>query len=169
MCFHTGHKKEKHTKMSGNYYNISIEEMTTFLSKLGFQQIQLNDSTTEIVFGKRVDQDNIPLSLRVYTGISQRGESRDKGKDAIRVVLFGKFNDKIVMLGGSKRVHRVQNWQNNLKARIDGWLHYMPKHKCPKCQSPLLVRENKQKKTKFLACSNFPSCKYTRNVEEQDA
>jgi hypothetical protein len=156
--------KYKDTQMATNYYNISIEEMTAFLTPLGFLQIELNDGTTEAVFGKRVDQDNLPLSLRIYTGIAKSGESRDKGKDAIRVVLFGKFNDKPVMLGGSKRVHRVENWQKNLKARIDGWLDYMPKHKCPKCQSPLLVRENKQKKSKFLGCANYPTCNYTQNV-----
>lgn len=152
--------------MSANYYNISIEEMTAFLSKFGFQEIKLNDSTTEVVFAKRVDQDNLPLSLRVYTGISKHGESRDKGKDAIRVVLFGWINNEPKMLGGSKRVHRVQNWQKNLTERVKNWLDYLPKHKCPKCGNPLIVRENKNTKQQFLGCISHPNCKYTRNIKQ---
>ena len=36
---------------------------------------------------------------------------------------------------------------------------------CPKCSEPLVVRMSKF--GKFLACSTFPSCKYTKNIMEK--
>ena len=36
---------------------------------------------------------------------------------------------------------------------------------CPKCSEPLVVRMSKF--GKFLACSTFPSCKYTKNILEK--
>jgi len=35
--------------------------------------------------------------------------------------------------------------------------------KCPKCQRPLIIRWGKY--GKFLACSGFPECKYSENIE----
>ena len=35
--------------------------------------------------------------------------------------------------------------------------------KCPKCQRPLLIKWGKY--GKFLACSGFPECKYSENLE----
>lgn len=90
-----------------HYYNISRQEMHSFLSERGFTLIQL-PGTMELVYGKRVDQGDKALSLRVYTGINPSGESRDVGKDAIRVALFVRVGDQVVHVGGDKRVHRVE-------------------------------------------------------------
>ncbi len=35
---------------------------------------------------------------------------------------------------------------------------------CPRCGSPLVYRQNRKGET-FIGCSNFPKCKYTRNIE----
>ncbi|MCD1293740.1 DNA topoisomerase I [Methanocella sp. CWC-04] len=35
---------------------------------------------------------------------------------------------------------------------------------CPKCGSPLLIRETKADKKKFIACSGFPDCRNTYNL-----
>ncbi|AWX69244.1 type I DNA topoisomerase [[Mycoplasma] anseris] len=37
--------------------------------------------------------------------------------------------------------------------------------KCPECNNELLYRYTKIKKEKFIACSNFPKCRYTRAIE----
>lgn len=143
------------------FYNISEAEMREFLEAQGFSQIRLS-RTRELVFAKRVDQDNIPMSLRVYTGINPNGVSREVGKDAIRVVLFMRTRDgSIFKLGGSKRVHRVLFWKKNLQKRLDSWLDSMPKHKCSQCGSPMLPRNGKY--GKFLGCSNW-DCKNTLNI-----
>ena len=145
------------------YYNISEDEMRQFLEAQGFVQMKL-PRTKELVFGKRLDQDNIALSLRVYTGIDPNGSSREAGKDAIRVVLFMRSRDgSIFKLGGSKRVHRVLFCKKNLQKRLDSWLDSMPEHKCSKCGSPMLPRKGQF--GKFLGCSRYPQCKNTLKIE----
>jgi hypothetical protein len=145
------------------FYNISEDEMREFLEAQGFSQMKL-PRTKELVFGKRMDQDNIALSLRVYTGIDPNGSSREAGTDAIRVVLFMRSRDgSIFKLGGSKRVHRVLFWKKNLQKRLDSWLDSMPKHKCSKCGSPMLPRKGQF--GKFLGCSRYPQCKNTLKIE----
>ncbi|AWX42844.1 DNA topoisomerase 1 [Metamycoplasma cloacale] len=37
--------------------------------------------------------------------------------------------------------------------------------KCPECNGDLLYRYTKIRKEKFIACSNFPKCRYTRALE----
>lgn len=39
--------------------------------------------------------------------------------------------------------------------------------KCPDCGKFLALRTNKKKGTQFYGCSNYPKCKYTRNVESK--
>jgi len=36
--------------------------------------------------------------------------------------------------------------------------------KCPKCESPMNVRVNRQEGTEFLGCSKYPECKGTRAI-----
>lgn len=153
--------------MSAKYVNVLKEEVEEHLFPQGFKSLNLQ-GTLELVYGKRVDQDGIALSLRVYTGINPSGESRSVGKDAMRVNLFLRTEDgQIVKIGGSKRVHRVVNWRKNLQERIDRWLEYMPKDKCELCGLPMIVRESKKNKSKFLGCVGYPKCKNTRSIENE--
>lgn len=146
------------------YYNISKEEMHEFLTGKGFTAVT-PPNTVELVYGKRVDQQDLQLTLRVYTGVLPGGSSRGVGDDAIRVNLFLRTEKgNVVKIGGSKRVHRVEGWRKNLESRIDGWLDYLPKEKCKKCGLPMLVRENRKTKDKFLACSDSVVCKSTRSL-----
>lgn len=153
------------------YYPISEAEMTEFLAEMGFAKLNL-PGVTELTYGKRVNQGNWPLSLRVYTGIAH-GASRDVGEDAMRVVLVMRKQDgNIVKLAGSKRVHRVEGWRKNLKARIEGWTELMPKQVCPKCGMPLLPRKGRN--GTFLGCAGFKwdevkqqniGCTFTQNIK----
>lgn len=139
------------------YYDISLQEMSDFLVPQGFKQISL-DGVQEVVFGRRVDFESFPLTLRVYTGISKYGgHSRMVGKDAIRVNLFYRKNDRIFKLGGSKRVHRVMGWKANLQSRLDDWLNH-PLEKCKKCGSLMVPRKTKTGKV-FLGCTSYPECR----------
>ena len=146
------------------YYNITREEVDAFLTPQGFALVNI-PGTSEIVYGKRVDQNDLKLTLRVYTGINFAGNSRDVGDDAIRVVLFlgtptpdGKM--AISKLGGSKRVHRVIGWKRNLQSRLDGWIELLPKNKCV-CGGPMVVRDGKY--GKFLS---FQYAKGNRRTEK---
>lgn len=132
--------------------------MTAFLTPKGFQIITV-PGTKEIVFGKRVPH-NLPLTLRVYTGIEPTGVSRGVGEDAIRVSLFWRnANGEIKKAGGSKRVHRVINWKANLQNRLDNWNQDFIL--CA-CGAPMV--ERKGSKGSFLGCCNYPICKNTRQI-----
>lgn len=148
------------------YTNITLEEMQDFLRQQGFKLLPAKKlaNTLEKVFAKRIDQKGFQLTLRIYTGITSSGNSRDVGKDAIRVNLFYRTNDgkKIAKLLGAKRVHRVKNWRMNLQKRIDAILN-MSIDICPKCKSPLVVR--KSKNGDFTGCTNYPECSYTQTIK----
>lgn len=150
------------------YYNISTEEMNNFLVPQGFSQVTL-PGTRELVYGKRVDGNNMKMTLRVYTGIDPSGQSRDVGEDAMRVNLFVKLpSGEIKKLFGSKRVHRVKGWMKNLQSRINDALQQMPQRMCEKCGLPMILREGKSKTTgkpySFYGCVGYPSCTNTKPV-----
>jgi hypothetical protein len=150
--------------MAAQYNNITQVEMEEFLIPQGFKAVSLNDSTVELVYGKRIIQDDLQLTLRVYTGINPGGDSRAVGQDAIRVNLFMRTNDgRIFKIGGSKRVHRVKGWKNNLQSRLDGWIEYLPKHKCD-CGLPMIPRKGSI--GQFLGCVGFPTCKNTKSIDK---
>lgn len=155
------------------YYNITLEEMDSFLIPQGFKRISI-PGTNELVYGKRIDSNNLPLTVRVYTGIDPTGHSRDVGKDAMRVNLFTRIpspsnpsNTEIKKLFGSKRVHRVAGWKKNLQDRINEVIQKSSQQKiCDKCGSPMVLREGKSKTTgrpySFYGCSAYPSCTNTK-------
>ena len=110
----------------------------------------------ETVYGKLLARN---CCLRVYSGIVG-DESREKGKDAIRVALFGRDeNGNVALLSGSKRVNRVGSWKCNLGNRINDFLssHYEIKE-CPKCSSIMGLRTSKRTKKQFWGCSQYPKC-----------
>ena len=39
--------------------------------------------------------------------------------------------------------------------------------KCPRCGHPLMVRLNKKKHQKFIACTNYPKCTYTESIDTE--
>lgn len=149
------------------YYNISVYEIDNFLLPQGFVRVSLPE-TKELVYGKRVDNNNMKITMRVYTGIDPSGQSRNVGEDAIRVYLFSKMPDgKIAKLFGSKRVHRVKGWAKNLQTRINETLEQVRQLKmCDRCGSPMKLLEGKSKSTgkpyKFYGCSGYPTCSNTR-------
>lgn len=160
------------------FYSVTLEEMKEFLEPQGFKIVaeEKLSRCREYVFGKRVDQEiggvNRQLTLRIFTGIHRgTGESRGVGQDAIRVSLFMRDDEgEVTFLGGDVRVHRIKTWDKNLQKRLDKWTEFLPKHACPKCSMPLVVRETKRggKKRQFLGCAgwkrNGEGCDYTRNV-----
>ena len=144
--------------MPSKYLNISEKEMTSFLTERGFKLVKLSN-VSEKVFAKRVDQDGMQLSLRIFTGIFS-GESRECGKDAIRVSLFFRSEEGIVTLASvAKRVHRVHGWKKNLDSRIRDFLTAKIR-RCRACENGIMV-PRKGKNGEFAGCSNYPNCKHT--------
>lgn len=160
-----------HPTMAAKYTDISLQDMTEFLEIHGFKKLALS-GTGEVVFGRRVDQDNLQLTLRVFTGIEvHSGHSRGVGEDAIRVHLFLRIpptkhgeQPRIIPISGSRRVNRVGNWRKNLEERIAKWDDF-PKHKCEKCGLPMTSRKGKN--GAFLGCVGYPGCNFTRPIPQE--
>lgn len=145
--------------MSSQYKNISIAEMESFLKPQGFQVINV-PGTKETVFGKRMPH-NLPLTLRIYTGI-ENGISRGCGEDAIRTTLFWRNSQgEVKKAAGDKRVHRVNNWRNNLQNRLDNWNQDFV---ICDCGAPMI--ERKGKNGSFLGCCDYPSCRNTKPLNK---
>jgi len=157
-----------------HYTNITLKEMTAFLTNPNFPGgpfVQVfPEGYTEAAFSRLISKgkDGSLYALRVNTGIVGE-DSRECGKDAVRVAIFWKETkeSKPRMIMGSKRVHRVENWQANLLNRIIG---FGKPTLCPCCGKPLAIRKNKAKNTKFLACLGWTpdrnGCNYTTDCPE---
>lgn len=149
--------------MPAEYINIPQCEMDDFLTKQGFSLLNLGPQTQELVYGKRVHHpksNDMPLTLRIFTGIVPSGQSREVGRDAIRPVIFWK-NPKgdIRLVHNGKRVHRVLGWRKNLQQRIDHCFDDMLMFVCSQCGGPMKYRKGKN--GTFVGCVDFPNCKHT--------
>lgn len=142
---------------------ITQDEMADFLAPMGFLPILL-PGVSELVYARRQDHDGLTLTLRVFTGIDPNGQSRDKGTDAIRVVLFWRQDDgTITKVATSKRVHRVEGWRKNLASRIES----IAVGPLCTCGSPMVERKRRALtgcKSTFYGCARFPVCRETRNA-----
>lgn len=166
--------------MAGKYYPISAEEMTDFLVPQGFQlypygRLTYKDNAVqEMVFGRALHSDGNQVVLRVYTGILHRdGCSRKCGGDAIRVQGFYKFDDRVLPVGGDRRVHRVEGWRSNLQDRLDRWKDLLGPS-CPKCGRPMVERRPKKNQTwnPFFGCvawSSSGGCNGSVSVAEWES
>lgn len=102
--------------------------------------------------------------LKIYSSIWRDTDvTRDVGSDAIRIVVASAQTGKPVRPGFT-RIHRVQNWRNNLRARISEAVSSLGVDMtCPACKSILFLKRNKQKEVTFLGCSKYPKCRFTKN------
>lgn len=139
---------------------ISRQDMHKFLAAQGFKEIQNLPGTKEIVYGKIVDKTS-QLCLRVYTSVV--GEtSRGTGEDAIRCVLVTKVGQDVKVIGGDRRVHRVEGWRSNLQNRLDNWAEQLGPA-CPKCQAATVRRRSKR--GPFWGCCRYPVCKSVQPIQ----
>jgi hypothetical protein len=136
-------------------------EMRQILAGRDFQKIPDSEGK-EVVYGKRVDRKGEPLTLRVYTTIDKRsGLPREKGSDAIRIALFGIDSDgNPKLIGADTRVHRTQNWKQNLAERLDGATEKLIG---PKCSNGHRMALRSGPSGKFWGCTEYPRCEETRN------
>ena len=189
--------------MAAQFYPIRFDEMHEFLSGQGFKWLnpprgrQLPGCvlpgqvvsvppaefygvggrlpTLEAVYGRRVflqgSQKN--LTLRIYTTIDAYG-ARDKGEDAIRVVLFYRpieveggieVGRRAMLIGGERKCLRVLGWKANIQKRIDKWPE-MVGPECPKCGSPTVERDGKR--GPFWGCVKWPQCNGIINVGDEN-
>lgn len=159
-----------------NFHPISVAEMAAFMERNKFKVIRV-PNTHELVYGRREDWVRIegdrevyrlPFSLRVYTSLTLQG-ARNVGEDAIRVSVWGaRLRDtqlEYFMIGGAKRVNRIQTWADNLQHRIDNWVELL-EPLCPLCGAPMMLRKSDH--GRFYGCLRFHTdrCRGQRKLED---
>lgn len=135
------------------YYPISQSEFEQFLLRQKFVKVIPDAITKELVYSKIVGKCKYgPICLRIYSGINPNGESRDIGKDAIRLCLFYKKDNEVIKCGNFRKCLRVLTWKKNVQAAIDAWQEL---YEVCDCGSPMILRENKTTKQQFWACCDW--------------
>ena len=149
------------------YTEITQEQIEKVLLKRGFSRVSL-PGVGEIVYGKRVDKDDVPLTIRVYSSIEAGdGVSRGCGFDAMRVCIMWKHKPHchveavVTGVGSSKRINRVPGWDFRLVSGIQDW-EKMLGPMCYRCNAPMTTRT--WGRNKFWGCARYPSCTYTKEI-----
>lgn len=105
--------------MPAVYTPLTLEEMRDTLKKeRGWTEVSQGDNSNEYVFIR--DLTTIPgAQIKVYSSVPlRRDSSRSCGEDAIRVCAIRLVEGKWQGMVKSQRVHRTQNWRDNLMTRI---------------------------------------------------
>jgi len=138
------------------YHNITkVEFENTVVKQWGFHPMSI-DGTTELVYGKTTTIHGHTVSCRIYSGINPDGNSREVGKDAIRIQLFVKQNGHPQKLNKTRRCLRVKGWKNNLTNALRE-----EKAKVTQCKCGALLAH--RKKGDFYGCVTYhdTGCKGT--------
>lgn len=103
--------------------------------------------------------------LRIFSTIDMRTDkARDKGADAIRTIVWNR--NVMAPMGGRVKTLRIESWCKNLKKKINSLVDEYDKYtkQCPKCGRWMVIRDGKY--GEFLACSGYPDCDHTEDVED---
>jgi hypothetical protein len=146
--------------MSGRYVDITKQEFDEFMEHLGFECTNPNSSFEEYVYSYSW-HDNI-YECKIYSSISpQKGGSKKRGADAIRLIVLIHTEDGTQCVHKASRVYRIGTWRQNLAKRIDAALDIGSHDQfrlCKKCGSPMVGREGRY--GFFYGCSAYPTCNY---------
>ena len=151
-----------------SFEKISSEQMDNFMDVLGFSELSIKERTGNLrrtVKERVYEKDFGEGKIRIYSSVAGV-ESRDVGKDAIRVQYWVDG----VKVYGAARVHRVKNWRNNVLNRIYSLEDMVSKgslRKVPKDSSgsPMVVRKARQGGKKFWGSSDYPRNNETRRFD----
>jgi len=139
-----------------NFISISKESFESFLKDF---TIVDEPSSKELVYEIKTDKSNI--NIRIYSSINFEGTSRSIGEDAIRCVLMDKISNKPI--DKAKRTHRMINWQDRLKEKIEVLKTEAKKVQiCKACGSSMILRDGSN--GQFYGCLSFPICNSTTNL-----
>jgi len=146
------------------YVEITLKEFLGFLEDgyFNYNEVLHSADTKEYVFEIPASENTL---LRIFSSIDMRSNvSRDRGKDAIRLVLINKEFDVPVIR--SQKTLRMANWKDHLSRKINyvlGYIEYFDRA-CPYCNSPLFLRKGVN--GDFWSCSKYPECDYTDDYHE---
>lgn len=110
------------------------------------------------------------LEFHIYTSCTEEaGETRDIGKDAIRVVLFDKLAGK--SLSKEKRVNRTEG-ATTVFDRINDRIATLREIAdetafCKRCGAHLIERTNRSTGQTFMGCGAYPNCGGTNAIKDK--
>lgn len=149
-----------------SYETISLIEMDDFLRQRRFKPVDLyfrRRPVKEWVYERRLPQ-NANHFVRVYTTIQRYGgkadQSRDVGKDAIRVQVIYRDEKGETLVSMPKRVNRVSTWRDNLDDRLKEVAESLPKVKMDSRGEPMTLR--KKRGNLFWGSRDYPAYQETR-------
>ena len=154
------------TQTTGRQYtNVTEAEFDAFMDDLAVYSKRVPANAKEVVYDIPLPVDG--LVVRVWSTLV-RGNSRAKGEDAIRTVVWD--TEKSQPIAGKPKTLRIDTWRKNLRAKIKELLKKWRQYDrlCPECGSRMALREPEQGDswTAFWGCTNFPRCEHS---EDRDA
>jgi DNA topoisomerase-1 len=113
------------------------------------QPTELGIQVYKIIIPRFATVFEVPFTARMEKELDQIETGKKLWQDVVREF----YDPFIVILSNTKK--EVTKIKESITEKV--------KKKCPKCQRPLIIRWGKY--GKFLACSGFPECKYSENLE----
>ena len=141
------------------FIKISRDNFNTFLNEYTLttaSPIMLDEpSSNEIIY--EIPTEKSTITIKIYSSVDKfSGITRDIGEDAIRCVLFDFISQKPV--GKAKRTHRMTNWKERLKEKLDELKEETKKIQiCKTCNSAMVLRNSSR--GEFYGCLSYPNCK----------
>lgn len=154
---HTCGNKSRYKQFDRNEFEECLEK-----ASVEFEEVDY-DWTKELVY--EAYSENKTFTIRVYSSLDKRsGKARDKGSDAIRLVLVHTETGR--PLAKQKRTNRIQTYCKNLLKKIEnvvGDKQHITL--CGECSSPMVIRENSDSGDKFYGCTSYPDCRNTKPLD----
>jgi superfamily II RNA helicase len=138
------------------FVTISRKDFETFLGSFNIVEDQ---NSKEIIYEQATSIPNV--NVRIYSSIDYSGITRSIGEDAIRCVLIDNVSHKPI--DKAKRTHRMSNWKERLKQKLDDLKEEAKKVAiCKSCGSAMVLRDGS--KGQFYGCLSYPTCKASMDL-----
>ncbi len=121
----------------------------------------------------RVYTMHIPKSkLRMHVKLTTQHKHPSK---KITITVGLPTNHGLKRVGKESYIRLTPSWNVRLQRKICNYFDNIPQyHVCPQCQCPLTIRKRKHQfgttpaeNQPYFACTNFPKCGYTSNIDKQ--
>lgn len=129
-------------KILKEFPNLPIIPIVVFVGDCNLDSV---NSSSHVLYGK----DLVPVILS-YQSVFLSDEGRNRVEYLLRC---GNRRDEINDKTHIQHVHEIQQ---NIDIKIAAGI-------CPRCGKPLCERQGKY--SRFLGCSGYPKCKYTKNID----
>ena len=141
------------------FVKIEYTNFKSLMDSMGFEEIKV-DNTFERVWIFHINNTNFQIRI-LSTICLNTNQTRPSGTDAIRCIIYDTRENKLVKL--EKRVNRTSSALINTRSRCRELYKYVKTNICCNCGGLLVIRNSKYNH-KFMGCSNFPICKYSKNI-----